>query len=696
MRSANSLAASLERVSDKITEIERKLIVLSRQNIRIRVSLDTMLFDAQYASVRARMAALGMFNGAGGVGSPVGTLAMPSGGGRVSDPAFEDEEIRRTRIAGAVARVATPTRVGVGRLDRGPIGVIQVAFNTARNLGAYTKLLSPIIEDFAGGFAKSITRLLRLNAKWTQSISIAISGVVRYAATMAALAGIFGVLGGATIAVTSAIGVLGAVIGSLGAPLAGIVTLITGLVGVIGFAGIPMFKFITDTKRLADEEKQLEERLEGLTKGTTEYNKTLDELNKKRKEIQENGGAYIYSELEKFVKEDLKNAVYTPENKQNMVDILANTLAAVKPLLPLVTDMVRMFTDVMNSLVQSFANFTQSAKGQSFLRELFESALPVVRTMGETIGYLAYWFGQVSIAAAPFIDGMLTRFNNLLDNVTSKWSKPGGMSGMTEFFSQAAPLFEGLMGLVKDFLGGIGRITVALSPFVQRIIPILSDFGGRFVDFIIETTKLYGDDIVRIIQVLAQVLGAGIEILRAGFKAFRPIIMFVVEILDLLGRFFDWFAQTEYFAFLLNPLKVVFESIAWFVDKIVAGLDKIKGAFGFIGNLNPFGKEATPGMIANTQALADAAARKAAGGASGAVVTQPTMALIGEAGPEIVAPLHSARGARKLQYGGGGSGSITINQVHVHGVQNLDQFVAEIKKQVGAAPRISGAGMTIG
>lgn len=128
----------------------------------------------------------------------------------------------------------------------------------------------------------------------------------------------------------------------------------------------------------------------------------------------------------------------------------------------------------------------------------------------------------------------------------------------------------------------------------------------------------------------------------------------------------------------------------------MAGLDKIKGAFGFIGNLNPFGKEATPGMIANTQALADAAARKAAGGASGAVVTQPTMALIGEAGPEIVAPLHSARGARKLQYGGGGSGSITINQVHVHGVQNLDQFVAEIKKQVGAAPRISGAGMTIG
>jgi hypothetical protein len=46
-------------------------------------------------------------------------------------------------------------------------------------------------------------------------------------------------------------------------------------------------------------------------------------------------------------------------------------------------------------------------------------------------------------------------------------------------------------------------------------------------------------------------------------------------------------------------------------------------------------------------------------GATGAIVTKPTLSLIGEAGPEAVVPLNQMPGASPLPAGGGGG--ITIN-----------------------------------
>lgn len=48
-------------------------------------------------------------------------------------------------------------------------------------------------------------------------------------------------------------------------------------------------------------------------------------------------------------------------------------------------------------------------------------------------------------------------------------------------------------------------------------------------------------------------------------------------------------------------------------------------------------------------------------GATGGIVTRPTMALIGEAGPEAVVPLNRAPGASPLPSGMGGGGNVTIN-----------------------------------
>jgi len=57
---------------------------------------------------------------------------------------------------------------------------------------------------------------------------------------------------------------------------------------------------------------------------------------------------------------------------------------------------------------------------------------------------------------------------------------------------------------------------------------------------------------------------------------------------------------------------------------------------------------------------------------AGGVVTRPTLAMIGERGPEAVVP---------LSRGGYGGDSFKIGTVHVHGVENVDDLMEELRKK---------------
>ncbi len=80
-------------------------------------------------------------------------------------------------------------------------------------------------------------------------------------------------------------------------------------------------------------------------------------------------------------------------------------------------------------------------------------------------------------------------------------------------------------------------------------------------------------------------------------------------------------------------------------------------------------------------------------GATGAVVTRPTMALIGEAGPEAVVPLSSAPGASPLPGGGGGGGTVNVTVNMPPGsdgsdvVRSLQQYA---RSHGGVVPILTG------
>jgi hypothetical protein len=101
------------------------------------------------------------------------------------------------------------------------------------------------------------------------------------------------------------------------------------------------------------------------------------------------------------------------------------------------------------------------------------------------------------------------------------------------------------------------------------------------------------------------------------------------------------------------------------IDALNVGVKAINKAIGGINKVNPFDDIPKVPLIPRL--------------AKGGIVTQPTLALIGEAGPEAVVPLNKM----------GGMGGITIN-IEAGLVSTPDQVGQQIIEAIQRAQRRSG------
>lgn len=106
------------------------------------------------------------------------------------------------------------------------------------------------------------------------------------------------------------------------------------------------------------------------------------------------------------------------------------------------------------------------------------------------------------------------------------------------------------------------------------------------------------------------------------------------------------------------------------LEKLVGTLDGpakeavqgyIDGLKGIPTTINTRVTASIPNVLVNTNVRGAGAFGTTIVGATGGIVTKPTMALIGEAGPEAVVPLNQAPGASPLPGGMGGNTYVTIN-----------------------------------
>ena len=288
-----------------------------------------------------------------------------------------------------------------------------------------------------------------------------------------------------------------------------------------------------------------------------------------------------------------------------------------------------------------------------------DDALPViVEKLGEWTGALLDW-------AVDAVPPLLEKLGDLIADVADWFSEDGLDTIVTKVGEWAAALVEWVAPMIPPLLKELGGLLADIAFWIvgtalPNLARDLGEWSAAFIGWVFGVAP----DLLRALGGLLASLGGWIidtgipSLFRAG--------------LDLGGGLIDG---------LLNALGATLSGLGGIAEDIVNAIirlfnsqviDRINGLLEF-SFWTPFGTQTiNPDDIPHIPELAD-----------GGIVTGPTLALIGEAGPEAVIPLDRAGGM-----GGGSTYQITVNT----GVGDAGQIGSEIVDAITAYERRNGSG----
>lgn len=258
--------------------------------------------------------------------------------------------------------------------------------------------------------------------------------------------------------------------------------------------------------------------------------------------------------------------------------------------------------------------------------------------------------GSPTTAAAQTLGGTLQRLSNLKENLFERLAGSPGMKKVQEFLDRiidelGGPKGTALMNRVGD---GFSYMFSGLVKAIPYVVDFFSALPG-YIDKVLDGAKLLGESAL-VVGLVA--LPALLPAIAAGFVALVPEIV----------------AAGIAFAAAAAPFLAVgaaIGSVALAIDRVSAALRELGGVKrvwqdfkDWIGGDNDSG--VSNGAVNQfSPEWKRANQPQQAGGipmmASGGIVNRPTMAIIGEAGPEAVVPLSKMSGR--------GGGSITFSPV---------------------------------
>lgn len=346
----------------------------------------------------------------------------------------------------------------------------------------------------------------------------------------------------------------------------------------------------------------------------------------------------------------------------------------------------------LTALTRSGVTFTEEQK--NLIASLVESG-NTLEAQNMILGAIEQQVGGTAEATANSSDKMSVAFSQLQEKLGQKllpvfekvttWVIDTLVPALENAYNRIVPAFQGAWQSLSDTLG----------PIIQQIRDVLQPIFDRIVQFMKDNTEvvkvffavLAGAAVIAMIAALAAafttllnpfaLVAVAIAGLAAGFKyawenseTFRTI---VTTVLDVLSTAFNAWWET---------LKWIFENVIGGWDNIKAALELVKDAFvlqfDIISGVVTTVYNAVKGLYDMIKSVIDAGGKiadigggvvggvtgglKKAGGflsgliplATGGIVTGPTPALVGEAGPEAVIPLDKIGSL-------GGTMNITVN-----------------------------------
>lgn len=285
-------------------------------------------------------------------------------------------------------------------------------------------------------------------------------------------------------------------------------------------------------------------------------------------------------------------------------------------LLPVVETMGPLLTGVIEELAPIIADLA----GQ--IPALLESFLPMLPVIGELAGIFLELAADLLPIFVDLIMALMPLFTELVPIIADFIS-----DAMAVLVPIVVQLVEALVPIVEALLPVFMELFEALAPVVLELIdafmPIIDLLLPLFIGFIEFLTPL--------LVFLAELLGEIIVVAVQFFiGAFEGAMIFLEE----FGNFFKllWYGIQSVFVAVINNLISGFENfVNYFIDgfnRFVKGINVVREALGEVPldlaariSLGRLEKPTMPEL------------------AEGGLVTGPTTALIGEAGPEVVIPL---------------------------------------------------------
>jgi hypothetical protein len=280
------------------------------------------------------------------------------------------------------------------------------------------------------------------------------------------------------------------------------------------------------------------------------------------------------------------------------------------PIVELFKDLGPLVLELITPLVEQLA---------PILQEFMKDMLPTIKMQFQVVGEV---IREIAIALVPVFKTLMSIGRTLLPIIG-------------DIFKTFAPIvidivraFKPLVLLLMDT---VQRLLPLIAGLFKQMIPIVADLFKQLVPIVTEVLNLILpilepilDVFIELVKIVIPIL---VDLLKTIVPLLKPILTIFTDIFKVVSGILkgDWTAVADGLkkigAGILNLTIGLFESLINLpVKAINAMLDFVPG----------FGANTIPKVKLPRVALAE-----------GGVVTKPTNALIGEAGPEAVVPLNS-------------------------------------------------------
>jgi uncharacterized membrane protein YjjP (DUF1212 family) len=251
----------------------------------------------------------------------------------------------------------------------------------------------------------------------------------------------------------------------------------------------------------------------------------------------------------------------------------------------------------------------------------------------------------------------------------------GTFGGATATSAETA---AGKMKILKNSIGETKEsIGAALLPVLEAVLPVLNQFAAWAQD----NPKAFLAIAGAIGLVAAAIVATNIAMALNPFALIAAGVALLVAALVIAYNKFDWF-KTGVNA-IINGILGAFESVVNGAIMMVNGIIRAYNAIPIAPDINTIAHVNLPSIGGNSATQA-ASRMNLPRMAEGGIVNSPTLALIGEAGPEAVVPLDrmSTGGGITINVTGGLATSAEIGESVVNALRAYSRSAGPLQLQV--------------